>query len=287
MNIKRDCYVCIYTQALNITKRLKVEEESASEILRGVAKILSKYDLSVTPPEIAKEVYEFIEKSLNNPDPFLKEKRESIKKALELKPILEEKLNTSENPLFDACKIAIAGNIIDLGVNQSYDLENEIKHIFNMEFRHNDFDELEKNLKNAKTLCYLADNSGENIFDEILIKTIKKLYPETKIYYVVRGKPIINDITIKDLEGLEINNLAEVVDSGVGTPGFSLKFANSISKEIFYNADTVISKGMGNFEVLFGECNREVFYLFKVKCDVVANACGCVKGNNVILKGNL
>jgi uncharacterized protein with ATP-grasp and redox domains len=285
MTIKRDCYVCIYTQALNITKRLSLDEETSSKILRGVAKILSKYDLSVTPPEVAKEVYEFIEKTLNLVDPFEREKKESIKKALEFKPLLEKKLKNSDNPLFDACKIAVAGNIIDLGVNQSFDLESEIKNIFNMEFRHNDFDELQAKLKNAKTLCYLADNSGENIFDEILIKTIKKLYPEIKIYYVVRGKPIINDVTIKDLEGLEINNLAEVIDSGVGTPGFLLKFANEKSKEIFYNADVVISKGMGNFEVLFNECGREVFYLFKVKCDVVANECGCVKGDNVILKG--
>jgi uncharacterized protein with ATP-grasp and redox domains len=285
MTIKRDCYVCIYTQALNITKRLNLNENISSEILRGVAKILSKYDLSVTPPEIAKEVYEFIENTLNIFDPFEKEKKEGIKKALEFKPFLEKKLKNSQNPLFDSCKIAIAGNIIDLGVNQSFDLEGEIKNIFNMGFKHNDFDKLEEKLKSTKILCYLADNSGENVFDEILIKTIKKFNPQIKIYYVVRGKPIINDVTVKDLKGLEINDLAEVIDSGVGTPGFSLKFANSISKEIFYNSDVVISKGMGNFEVLFNECGREVFYLFKVKCDVVARACGCIKGDNVILKG--
>ncbi|GAX87676.1 conserved hypothetical protein [Lebetimonas natsushimae] len=285
MNIQRDCYVCIYTQALNITKRLNLDEYISSEILRGTAKILSKYDLSFMPPEIAKEVYEFIEKTLNIADPFEKEKKEAIKKALELKPVLEEKLKNSKNFLFNAIKIAIAGNIIDLGVNQSYDLDEEIRDIFNMQFRHNDFDKLKEKLKEARMLCYLADNSGENVFDEILVKSIKKLYPEIKIYYVVRGKPIINDVTLKDLEGLEINSLAEVIDSGVPTPGFHLKFANEKSKEIFYNSDLVISKGMGNFEVLFGECGREVFYLFKVKCDVVANACGCKKGDNVILKG--
>jgi uncharacterized protein with ATP-grasp and redox domains len=285
MTIKRDCYVCIYTQALNVTKRLKLDEETSSEILRGVADILSKYDLSVTPPEIAKEVYEFIEKKLNLADPFEKEKKESIKKALELKPFLEDKLKNSKNLLFDACKIAIAGNIIDLGVNQIYDLEEELKNIFNMNFRHNDFNFLEEKLKNSNILCYLADNSGENIFDEIFIKAIKNIYPQVKVYYIVRGKPIINDVTLKDIKGLEINDLTEVIDSGVPTPGFHLKFANKKSKEIFYNADVVISKGMGNFEVLFGECGREVFYFFKVKCDVVASACGCKKGDNVILKG--
>lgn len=90
MTIKRDCYVCIYTQALNVTKRLKLDEETSSEILRGAAKILSNYDLSVMPPEIAKEVYEFIEETLNIKDPFENEKKEAIKKALELKSFLEK-----------------------------------------------------------------------------------------------------------------------------------------------------------------------------------------------------
>ncbi|WP_024787243.1 MULTISPECIES: damage-control phosphatase ARMT1 family protein [unclassified Lebetimonas] len=286
MKIKRDCYVCIYNQALNVTKRLNLDENKASDILRGVALILSKYDLSFTPPDIAKEVYEYIRKKLNINDPFKKEKEISIKEALNFKPLLEEKLKNSKNPLFDACKIAIAGNIIDLGVNQEYDLNKEIENIFNMNFIHNDFNKLENKLKKAKTLCYLADNAGENVFDEILIKVIKKIYPKIKVYYLVRGKPIINDITVNDLKGSEISNFAEIIDTGVDTPGFSLKYANSKSKEIFYNADLVISKGMGNFEVLFGECGREVFYLFKVKCGVVANACGCEKGDNVILKGN-
>jgi len=41
---------------------------------------------------------------------------------------------------------------------------------------------------------------------------------------------------------------------------------------------------MGNFECLFGECGRDVFYLFKVKCEVVARACGADVGDYVFIR---
>ncbi|MEO1923048.1 MAG: ARMT1-like domain-containing protein [Nautiliaceae bacterium] len=283
MKISRECYLCIYTQTLNLTKRLKLDENKASEILRGVAKILSKYDLNVTPPEIAAEVYDFISESTGIKDPFYKAKKEAINDALKFKKILEEKLINLKNPLFDACKIAVAGNVIDLGVNQTYDLDKEIENIFDIEFKHSDFNELKNKLNSAKSIVYLGDNAGENVFDEILIKQLRK-YANT-IYFFTRGKPIINDITVNDLKDLEIFDLAEVVDSGVDTPGFHINRANEKAKKLFFNADLVIAKGMGNFECLFGECGREVFYLFKVKCEVVARACGADVGEYVLLKG--
>jgi len=285
MNIKPYCYVCIFNQVYNITKRLDLDDETSSKVIRIGAERLKNYDLSFKPPIVAEDVYSKISEILNKEDLFEKEKKEAIKEALKFKNILVKRIEKSKNPLFDACKVAIAGNVIDLGVNQEYNLEKEIKKIFEMNFYKNDFDKFEKKVKTSKTLCYLADNAGENVFDEVLIKTIQKINPEIKVYYIVRGKPIINDVTFKDLEGLEINNLAKIIDSGVGTPGFCLEKANKISKDIFYNSDMVISKGMGNFECLYGECNREVFYLFKVKCDVVAKASDSKKGEYMLLKG--
>ena len=282
MKISRECYLCIYTQTLNLTKRLGLDEAKAGEILRGVGGILSKYDLNVTPPEIAAEVYDYISKTTGIKDPFSKEKEAAIKEALKFKDILEKRLEKSKDRLYDACKIAVAGNVIDLGVNQEYNLQKEIKNIFELDFKHNDYDEFKNRLKDAKSIVYLGDNAGENVFDEILIKELKKYVD--KIYYFTRGKPIINDITLKDLNGLEIFEIADVVDSGVPTPGFHLKFANEKAKELFFEADLVISKGMGNFECLFGECGRDVFYLFKVKCEVVARACGADVGDYVFIR---
>ncbi len=286
MNIARECYLCLYKQIFKLADKFCKDEKCASKILREGAKILSEYDIDVVPPEIAANTYKKISEILEIEDLFEEEKKESIKEALKLKPSLKLKLLKSKNKLLDACKIAIAGNVIDLGVHQSYDLTKELKKIFEIEFGINNFDEFEKNIKNIETICYLADNAGENVFDEILIETIKEINPNIKIYYLVRGKPIINDVTLKDLIGLEIFNVAEVINTGVPSPGFHLKFANEISKKIFYNSDMVISKGMGNFECLFDECKREVFYLFKVKCEAVARTSHTNVGDYVLLKGN-
>jgi uncharacterized protein with ATP-grasp and redox domains len=284
MNISKECYLCIYTQVFKVTEKFNLDDNKASKVLREGALVLSKYDISYKPPEIAADVYGKISEILGIEDLFENEKKQSIKEALRFKKILKKRLNKSKNPLFDAVKIAVAGNVIDFGVNHEFDLEKEIKKIFEMKFFKNDFLEFEKEILNANTICYLADNAGENVFDEILIEEIKKKNNQVKIYYVVRGKPIINDVTIKDLEGLDIWNLAEVIDSGVDSPGFCLEKANEKAKEIFFNSDMVISKGMGNFECLFDEKLREIFYLFKVKCEVVARAAGANVGDYMIFK---
>ncbi len=285
MNIQIECYKCIFNQVFNITKRLDLDEKKASEVIREGMQNLAKYDLSFKPPIIASDIYGKISNILNKKDLFEKEKKEAIKEALKFKPILKKRLEKSKNNLFDACKIAIAGNVIDLGVNQEYDLQKEIKKIFEMNFYKNDFSEFKENILNAKSICYLADNAGENVFDEILIEIIKKHNPYVKIYYLIRSKPIINDVTIDDLQGLEIFNLAEVIKSGVDTPGFCLEKANEKAKNIFYNADVVISKGMGNFECLYNECGRDVFYLFKVKCNPVAIVSNSKKDEYVLFRG--
>jgi len=286
MNISKECYLCIYKQVYKISDKFNLSDEKASVVLREGAKILSKYDINVTPPEIAAEEYGKIGEILNVEDLFKEEKRTAISEALKFKPILKKRVSKSIDPLFEACKIAVAGNIIDLGVHQEYNLEKEIKKIFQLNFKKNDYESLREKILKSNTICYLADNAGENVFDEILIEEIKKINSDIKVYYIVRGKPVINDVTVKDLEGLEIWNLAEVINSGVPSPGFHLKFANKKSKEIFYNADIVISKGMGNFECLFEECGREVFYLFKVKCEVVARKSEGEVGDYMLFKSD-
>ncbi len=286
MKISKECYLCIYNQVFNITERLNLDEDTSSLVLREGARKLALYDLSFEPPIIASDIYEIISEIVKKRDLFEKEKKEAIKEALKLKPLLKKRLSKSKDKLYDACRVAVAGNVIDLGVNQEYDLQKEIKRIFEMHFYKNDYPMLKDKILNAKKITYLADNAGENVFDEILIEAIKEFNPDVKIYYVVRGKPIINDVTVDDLKGLEIFKLAEIIDSGVDTPGFCLSKANEKSKNIFYNSDLVISKGMGNFECLFDECNREVFYLFKVKCDVVARACGAVKNEYMLFKSD-
>jgi uncharacterized protein with ATP-grasp and redox domains len=62
------------------------------------------------------------------------------------------------------------------------------------------------------------------------------------------------------------------VDSGVNTPGFTYSRASKEAQELFDNADLVIAKGMGNYECLTPSHRKNICFLLKVKCQVVANA---------------
>jgi uncharacterized protein with ATP-grasp and redox domains len=68
-----------------------------------------------------------------------------------------------------------------------------------------------------------------------------------------------------------INQYATLIDSGVQTPGIVVEDLNKKARELFESADCIISKGMGNFECLSEYKNYPIFYLLKVKCEVVAN----------------
>ncbi|MDF1877962.1 DUF89 family protein, partial [Sulfurimonas sp. SAG-AH-194-L11] len=50
-------------------------------------------------------------------------------------------------------------------------------------------------------------------------------------------------------------------------------------QNLFDSVDLVISKGMGNYECLNESKRDNIFFLLKVKCDVVANSLGKTLGD--------
>jgi uncharacterized protein with ATP-grasp and redox domains len=92
------------------------------------------------------------------------------------------------------------------------------------------------------------------------------------IYYFVRSRPIINDVTVYDLVNDPIHDIATVINSGMYTPGLLLEKLEGEAKELFFSADTIISKGMGNYECLSDYKESSLYYLLKVKCQVVARS---------------
>lgn len=169
----------------------------------------------------------------------------------------------------EALKLSVIGNVIDFGAPNQFDLQATIDSHFHEPFARNDILKLEQDLASATSLVLIGDNVGEHIFDLHLLKVLKTLYPHLTLYFFVRGRPVINDVTLKEAEIFA--GIAEVIDTGVATPGYDLSEVNGRSFEIFKNADIVLAKGMGNFESLYQATPRNVYYLFIVKCQVIAN----------------
>ncbi|WP_428026816.1 damage-control phosphatase ARMT1 family protein [Arcobacter sp.] len=285
MNITKDCVECIVGQINKATKLLDLDVDLANEINKEVEKKALNFDFKKSPPFVAKDVYEYLAIKTNLKDPLEKLKQESIKKATSYLPLIEEKISLSEDKLFTAIKAAVAGNVIDFATTKEFCLDQEINSIFETNFSINDYKIFKEKLEKTDSLIILADNAGENIFDKVLIKTISSLYPNLKIYYATRGKAIINDITTKEAFQSGIDKYCEVISSGVDTPGLDKSRASREFMELFNKTPLVLSKGMGNFECLESHNDNKVFFLFKVKCNVVANTISKNLGEIVLKRG--
>jgi uncharacterized protein with ATP-grasp and redox domains len=270
MKIDEACIGCIINQSVRVADALHASESLSNELTSTVTDMSKSFSYNDTPPEIASYVYEKMALIANKKDLYDEVKEVSTKKALSFVPHLEKKLQNLADKLLTATKIAVAGNVIDLAAAVEFDLKDELEKIFDTPFAHNDFDMLQKKLHSAKTVLLIGDNVGEHIFDYMYIKTLKKLYPNAEYFYMVRGNPIINDVTMKEALEAGFDKICEVVDSGVNTPGFVYGRANSYSKELFNRADLIISKGMGNYECMNDSHRTDICFLLKIKCGVVA-----------------
>ncbi len=104
-----------------------------------------------------------------------------------------------------------------------------------------------------------------------------------KVYFGVRGTPVINDVIEKDAKRAGIDKVAEIVSSGSAVPGTIVSKCSDEFKELFRNADIVLSKGQGNYEGLSDE-KREIFFLLRVKCEVIAGHIGVPVGSLVLMR---
>lgn len=285
MNITNTCVNCIIGQIEKATKVLNLNNNLAQEIMEEVKTKALNFDKKRTPPYVAKEVYELLAKKTKLSDPLEKIKQASIKNALTFVPLIKEKIRKSDDKLFIAIKAAVAGNVIDFAVMKEFSLDKEIENVFHTDFSINFYEEFKSKLEKTNRLIILSDNAGENVFDKILIETINEIYPKKEIIYATRGKAIINDITTKEALQIGIDKHCTVMSTGVDTPGLEKSQASKEFLDLFEESPLILSKGMGNFECLESYKDERIFFLFKVKCEVVASQIGRVVGEIVLKKG--
>jgi len=283
-----DCFPCFLRQALD-SARLSTDDEKIQrlaliEVMTFLVNFFQKNpDEVFTPPHIARHIYRIIKEVTNCKDPYHDIKVKYNKIALNMYPELKSIVENSSDSLLTAIRLAIAGNVIDFGATDGqFDLENTLKEVLTQEFAICDYDLFCKSLKNSETLLYLGDNAGEIVFDKILIEEILKRH-NFKVYYAVKGGPVINDATIEDAKQVKMEAIAEVITTGCDAPGTILNLCSDEFLEIYNNADMIISKGQGNYETLSEEKRKNIFFLLKAKCVVIASHLK-VKVGDIILK---
>ncbi|WP_202709788.1 damage-control phosphatase ARMT1 family protein [Sporosalibacterium faouarense] len=283
MKISHQCIHCLARQAIEIAEEATSDKKVQEKIIRKSLEELGKIEFHETAPEIAFRMHQHTKSITGIDDPYKKLKEQYNEIAEEIyERIIEEKWLDNADDRFDmACRLAIAGNIIDfsVGLELEYDdivksVEDSIKH----EIYGSGSSSLKEAVGRAKKIMFIADNAGEIIFDKFLLEEL----PMDKVTYAVKGSPIVNDATMQDAISSGVVNLVKVIDNGHSAQGTILKDCSSEFINAFNEADLIISKGQANFETLSDIKDKPIFYLLRAKCGSVASAIGCQRMDYVL-----
>jgi len=280
MRIFLDCIPCFVRQALDSARLATDDEQIHEKVVREVLRLAADLDMSQSPPAIGQQIHRLIRQLIDNTDPYRELKQRFNRLALRLCTELEERVRTSEDPLETAVRLAIAGNIIDLGVKTSIresDIERIIRDCLTADFDNQQIEGFRNAVSRAEKILYLADNAGEIVFDRLLIEQL----PAEKVTVAVKGAPVINDATIEDAEFAGLTEMVEVIDNGSDVPGTILETCSQIFRARFEDADLIVAKGQGNYETLSG-VDKNIFFILKAKCPVIARDLGCEVGEMIL-----
>jgi hypothetical protein len=251
---------------------------SSDALVAEIRERLATTPLQTNPAITASQLHALIRERSGNPDPYRAKKQEATSHALSLYPRLKRLLQQAADPLDTAVRLAIAGNIIDLGVADSYDLEASIERVLALQPALDHRDELRQAIERADNILYLGDNAGETVLDRLLIETLDR-----PVTYVVKGGAAVNDATREDAIAAGLDRVCEVIDNGAAAMGTLLPQCSESFRQRFAAADLVIAKGMANFESLHGS-RPNLFFLLQAKCAVVADHLGVAEKSIIILK---
>jgi uncharacterized protein with ATP-grasp and redox domains len=275
-----DCVPCFVQQALEAARMATDDALVHEEVVRRVARAIGSMDMVFSPPAMGQKIHRLVRELTGNPDPYREIKERTNRLALELYPEISKRVDEAENPLEMAVRMAVAGNIIDFGVDRRI-REEAFSGILDRAAAgelHGDLTAFVGDAEAATSILFLADNAGEIVFDRVLIETLE---PQ-RVTLVVRGMPVLNDAVRVDAVAAGLESV-EIVDNGSDAPGTILENCSAEFRERFVAADMVIAKGQGNFETLC-DSPRAVWFVLMAKCGVVADFIGCEPGSFVIQK---
>lgn len=259
--------------------KFEIAEEERNTLVSALVKEVAEIDLDNSySPEVTRNLLAKLEANSKISDPYKKEKEDSNRELLSRYDEFKQRIENSDNKFDTALRLAIAGNIIDFGPTNNFDVEGTIERVFSSDLAIDDSALLKVEIEKAKTILYLGDNCGEIVLDKLFLETIN----HPNVTFAVRDKPILNDATPLEATEVGIPEVAKLISNGDDAPSTLLHRVSREFLEIYKSADLIISKGMGNFEGLMDETDPRLFYLLMIKCPVIGKMVGAQKGDFVV-----
>jgi len=282
-----DCIPCYIKQAISALRTAGIEQIKHQEIINALFPIIAKLDASKTPAENSSLVLFEAYRLMGRDDPFLQAKTASNHLARTFLPALERIISFSQNPLLAALQTSVAGNVIDMGINPNFDIGESISQGLERGFKRDDLESFREYLAKDGPLVIIGDNSGEIVFDRLLLEKLSRYSAE--LYYVVKGGAILNDATKEDAEDMGICLQAKVLTTGNNYLGVVPEICSQELRSVIKSANLVLAKGQANYETLEGTAfaGAKTFFLLQAKCPLVAAHLGVELGDSVFVRNKL
>jgi damage-control phosphatase, subfamily I len=281
MKASPDCIPCFIRQARDAARLVSPDGAVQERIGREVLRWSGDMELDQPPIVFGQRLHRYLREIAGIEDPYRTAKDRFNQIAIRLLPDLRALVAAANDPLEVAARIAIAGNVIDMGVPTGV-TEQDVHRSISEALAAPPFpllDEFRQAVASARSILYLADNAGEIVFDRLLIEQLSAV----RVILAVRGSPVINDATVADARAAGLHAIVEVVGNGSDAPGTLLDDCSAEFIGHFEAADLILAKGQGNFETLSDE-PRNIFFLFKAKCPVIAAHAGQPLGSYVLAR---
>jgi len=281
LKIHPECVPCLLKRCLYEAEL--VDEQKRREVIDEAMSILNeRFDEDAVSAEVATEVHDEVYSILGSDDPYSEMKKKSNSSAERL---LSKAKKIAEKSFRDAVLVSIAGNVLDFGYRddiRSPDyLTEEFENIIDQGLAHDDTDEIKEILGGADEVVYFTDNTGEIVFDTLLLERLKDDF-DIHLTVVVKGEPILTDATMEDALKYQVDEIADGLET---TGGYAVGVDFDIlSKEVverLKRADLIIAKGMANWESFSETDYSPIAFLTRSKCRPVSETMGVPYDENI------
>ncbi len=276
------CVPCFFGQVYRTLHHAGVNGSRARGIRRRAEAIIERASLEEVPARITTLIHRMLREQTGM-DPYRAVKETYNRIALGMLPALRGMAVASADGLEGGVRAAVAGNVIDFGIYETIDLNRSIQESFQLPLSSASYRSFAARVAASRRILYLCDNAGEIVFDRVLLEVLRGMGKE--VTAAVKGSPVINDATIEDAQAAGIHECAQVIDNGSDGIGTLLETCSQRFREEYRDADIIISKGQANYETLEPERDGRIFFLFKVKCPVVASYLMRPDGDIVVTNG--
>lgn len=279
------CLTCVlgdvYAAAQQVTADVSTQLKVAKDCMTLLAE---EFGHERVPSYYITEVHRILKRDTGVPIPFETNRRQLNQVGLAIGARLQEEAERlDEEARFRfLARWALAGNSLDsrtVGIGYGFHPERTLQHLQGYVDRGlalDHLDRLSQRVLAQTPVLYIHDNVGEVALDKLFIQELRRR--GCHVTSALRGGPITSDATMEDGRMVGLDRVVDrLILAGPDTLGISWEEASSELRGEMRDARLIIAKGQANYYVFSehkGELSAEIFCLFTIKCQPVADVLG-------------